>query len=246
MTDGSDAPRPVRETDLYRPIKTLLEGQGFVVKAEIGDADVVALRGDEPPVIVELKTNFSLALFHQAIERQKLTDAVYVATARREAKGFAAALKANRVLCRRLGLGLITVRLRDGFTEIHCDPAPFRPVVATRRKTRLLREFARRVGDPNEGGASKRGGGRGLMTAYRQDALRLAALLAETGPAKASAAAQAAGVPKARNVMADDHYGWFERVRTGVYALTPRGRAALIEYGDALEALRPSRAEGDD
>ena len=71
--------KTVRETDLYEPVKRLLEGQGYTVKAEIGAADVVACRGDEPPVIVELKTGFSLALFHQAIERLKLCDTVYVA-----------------------------------------------------------------------------------------------------------------------------------------------------------------------
>ena len=72
-----------KETDLYGPIKQMLEGQGYVVKSEIGAADVVAVRGAEEPVIVELKTGFSLSLFHQAIARQAITDAVYVAVALR-------------------------------------------------------------------------------------------------------------------------------------------------------------------
>ena len=59
----------IRETDLYLPIKAFLEAQGYEVKAEVGPADVVAMRGDELPVVVELKTQFSLALFHQAIDR---------------------------------------------------------------------------------------------------------------------------------------------------------------------------------
>lgn len=54
----------VRETDLYQPIKQLLEAQGYDVKGEVGDADVVGCRGEEDPVIVELKTGFSLTLFH--------------------------------------------------------------------------------------------------------------------------------------------------------------------------------------
>ena len=36
-----------RETDLYPPIKAFLEDQGYVVKAEVGAADVVAVRGAE-------------------------------------------------------------------------------------------------------------------------------------------------------------------------------------------------------
>ncbi len=85
----------VRETDLYEPVKRLLEGQGYTVKAEIGAADVVACRGDEPPVIVELKTGFSLTLFHQAIERLKLADAVYVAVPGSPGRAFRKALNKN-------------------------------------------------------------------------------------------------------------------------------------------------------
>jgi hypothetical protein len=77
----------IKETDLYAPIKRMLEGQGYVVKGEIGAVDVVAVRGDEEPLIVELKTGFSLSLFHQAIARQAITDAVYVAVPRGAGRG---------------------------------------------------------------------------------------------------------------------------------------------------------------
>ncbi|MBU2191775.1 MAG: hypothetical protein KJ796_10240, partial [Alphaproteobacteria bacterium] len=129
-------PAPLRETDLYPPVKLMLEGQGYVVKSEIGAADIVAVRGDEEPVIVELKTKFSLSLFHQAVQRQALTDTVYVAVPRGEGKPFMSSLAGNTALCRRLGLGLITVRMRDGFVEIHCDPAAYRPRQSKPRKAR--------------------------------------------------------------------------------------------------------------
>ncbi len=77
----------MKETDLYPPIKAFLEGQGYEVKSEIGAVDVMAVRGEEDPVLVELKTGFSLALFHQGIERQKVTDAVYLAVPRRRLQG---------------------------------------------------------------------------------------------------------------------------------------------------------------
>lgn len=221
MTD----PKP-RETDLYPAIKALLEGQGYEVKGEVGAVDVMALRGAEDPVIVELKTGFSLALIHQAVERQAITDAVYIAVARGKGAAFGKSLKANTALCRRLGLGLITVRLADSFTEIHADPAPYRPRKSPRRKARLLREFARLAGDPNTGGSTRQG----LMTAYRQDALRCAASLAESGPTKAAAVAAASGVSEARRIMADNHYGWFERVARGIYGLTEEGKAAATVH----------------
>ena len=72
---------PPRETDLYAPIKSYLEGQGYDVKGEVADCDVVAVRRGEDPVVVELKTSFSLQLIFQAVRRQALTDTVYVAYA---------------------------------------------------------------------------------------------------------------------------------------------------------------------
>lgn len=223
----------VRETDLYAPIKNLLEGQGYEVKSEIGDADVVGYRSDEAPVIVELKTSFSLALFHQAIERQAVTTSVYVAVPRQTSRQFFKSLQNNKALCRRLGLGLITVRLKDGFAETHLDPAPYKPRQSTAKKGRLLREFSKRVGDPNTGGSARTG----LITAYRQDALRCLKLLADQGPTKASDVARATQVENARRIMADDHYGWFERQRVGVYAITPMGEQALVDYAAELKKI---------
>jgi hypothetical protein len=221
----------VRETDLYPPIKALLEAQGYEVKAEVLAADVVGMRPGEPdPVIVELKTGFSLTLYHQGIARQALTDAVYLAVPHLPGRRFLKALKDNRSLCRRLGLGLITVRLSDVHCQIHLDPAPYRPRKSKPRKSRLLREFARREGDPNTGGSLRTA----LVTAYRQDALRIAAFLSDSGPSRGAVVARATSVSTATRIMADDHYGWFERVERGIYQLTPQGIRALAAPGESV------------
>lgn len=228
----------IRETDLYLPVKRLFEGQGYTVKGEVGAADIVAMRGDEEPVVAELKAGFSLSLFHQAVERQAITDAVYIVVPRGAGRASAKALADNRKLCRRLGLGLITVRLADGFVEIHCDPEPYRPRQSKPRKALLLREFSRRVGDPNSGGAMRRN----LVTAYRQEALLCLSLLGGSGPTKASVVAQQTRVTHARRLMADNHYGWFERVANGVYGLSPKGVDAIAVYAAEIGALAAARA----
>ncbi|MFG6529875.1 MULTISPECIES: DUF2161 domain-containing phosphodiesterase [unclassified Sulfitobacter] len=221
-----------RETDLYPPIKAFLEDQGYVVKAEVGAADVVAVRGAEPPVVVELKLGFSLALFHQCLARLKVADDVYLAVARQPGKRFAKAVKDNVTLARRLGLGLITVRLSDGLVEVHCDPGPYAPRKNVKRAALLLREFARRQGDPNDGGQTRAG----LVTAYRQDALKLAVYLFEAGASKGADVARATGVLAATRMMRDDHYGWFEKVDKGIYGLTLKGAEAVATAGRILGA----------
>lgn len=229
-TDSNNVMSTPRETDLYPPVKSFLEDQGYVVKAEVGAADVVAIRGEEPPVVVELKLVFSLALFHQCVERLKVSDDVYLAVAHKPGKPFYKAVKANTVLARRLGLGLMTVRLSDGLVSVHCDPGPYAPRKNTKRKASLLREFARRQGDPNDGGQTRVG----LITAYRQDALKLAIYLFEVGASKGADVARETEVKRATVMMRDNHYGWFEKVEKGIYGISPEGAEAVKTSGRVL------------
>lgn len=222
----------MRETDLYPPVKALLEEQGYVVKSEVGAADVVAVRGGEPPVVVELKLQFSLTLFHQAIARLSVSDEVYIAVAHKPGKRFAKAVKDNTKLARRLGLGLMVVRVSDGLVTIACDPGPYAPRKSKQRQVRLLKEFARRSGDPNEGGQTRSG----LITAYRQDALKLAVFLYEVGASKGADVKRETGVEHATRMMRENHYGWFEKVDKGVYGLTDLGAQAVQEAGRVLGA----------
>lgn len=225
----------MREADLYLPVKTYLEAQGYTVKAEIGACDVMALRGGEPPVIVELKTSFSLALIFQGIERQTLSDAVYVAVPVSSEKGWKLRYKDITRLCRRLGLGLLAVNVAKNSVEAHLDPDDYTPRKNTKRAARLLREFERRVGDPNVGGTT----GTQRMTAYRQDALRCAAYLGAQGQAAPKMIAAAMQTPRAAAILQADHYGWFERVARGIYQLTPKGSAALEAHAKEIAALIP-------
>jgi hypothetical protein len=217
----------MREADLYAPLKAYLQAQGYEVKAEIGDCDIMARRGDEPPVIVEMKLTFSLQLVMQGVVRQGLFDHVYLAVP--VSKGWKLRYRDIIALCRRLSLGLLAVGPKG--VEAHLDPGPYAPRLKTKAAARLLREFDRRVGDPNEGGIS------GLkMTAYRQDAIRCALHL-QAGPCKAAHVAKATGVARAAAQLRDDHYGWFERVTRGIYQLTPKGQAALLEHSEMAEVL---------
>jgi len=59
------------------------------------------------------------------------------------------------------------------------------------------------MGIPNDGGATRHG----IVTAYRQDALRCAAYLEERKAARGRDVAAAVGVPEATRLMRDNHYG---------------------------------------
>lgn len=222
----------MREADMYPALKAFLEAQGYEVKAEVGACDILALRGTEPPVVVEMKLTFSLALVMQGVARQALVEDVFLAVPVSGERGWKLRYRDIVALCRRLGLGLLAVK--GDRVEPHLDPGPYVPRRNARRMSALLKEFHKRVGDPNTGGTT----GIKRMTAYRQDALRCAAALVD-GPRKASEVAAAAGVARAANLMRDDHYGWFERVKRGVYALTEKGQADLAAARDARAVPGP-------
>jgi hypothetical protein len=141
------------EVALYLPVK-FLERQGYVVRGEVRGCDLVACRGNEEPVIVELKLRFTLSLLLQGIDRLALTPLVYLAVPRPTARtrGVRPDAKPARKLCRRLGLGLMVITGR-GAVEVIEDPVPYRPRQSKRRSTLLLGEFERRQGDLNVGGS---------------------------------------------------------------------------------------------
>lgn len=222
------------ERDLYPPVKAFLEAQGYCVKGEITDCDVVAVRGDEPPVIVELKATLSFALILQAVDRLNLSDSVYVAF--RIGKGHSATWRSRRKavlgLLRRLGIGLLTVSTRDQVVPV-LDPCLYRPRANARRSGRLLKEFFERVGDPETGGAAS--GER--LTAYRQDALRCVEYLQAAEVAKVSVIREVLGIERVGSILHANHYGWFERERVGHYRLSPKGVRAQTQWADAIKTL---------
>lgn len=216
----------MREADLYPPIKAYFQRQGYEVKGEVGAADIVARRGDDAPLVIELKVGFSLTLFHQAIDRLKVSDDVYIAVFRPTGKTGYKRVKANTTLCRRLGIGLITVREGDLQVEVHCLPGPYAPRKSKVKQARLTKAFDRLDGDPNDGGATRHG----LVTGYRQDAIKCAMYLANAGAEKGGIVAKATGVKTATTIMRDNHYGWFDKIEKGVYGLNDTGRQGLADW----------------
>jgi hypothetical protein len=243
--NGSDA-RTILETSLYRPVKVFLERLGFAVKGEVGGCDLVALKGDDLPVVVicELKLTFNLELILQGVDRATASDEVWLA-ARLSSPGRGRESDPRfRNLCRRLGFGLLGV-LPNGQVEVLLSPTAPTPRKNTRRQSRLVEEHRRRRGDSAEGGGSRMP----IMTAYRQRALACAAALAQ-GPRRPRDLK--ASIPDAYNILHRNVYGWFVAIERGVYDLTETGQRALLRWPQmisppdlqypVIDASRPTTA----
>jgi len=214
------------ETSLYPPLKAFLENQGFVVKGEVCNCDIVAVRPGEPPllVILEMKLSFTLELVLQAVDRMPAADEVWLAVAGTR-RGRDQDRRVHR-LCRLLGLGLLAVDAVSRRVTVLSEPAPYQPRARLKQRQRILREHGTRRGDPAAGGSTRQP----IMTAYRQRALDCAAAL-QAGPMRPRdlrPLASDAGTILLRNV-----YGWFERVSPGIYRLGPAGETAVERWADA-------------
>lgn len=211
--------KPV-ESDLYPPVKAYLEAHGFTVKGEIRGCDLVATTPEgDIVVIAELKLMLSFELVLQAVERLAIADEVWIAVPLTR-RGRDQDRRAHR-LCKLLGLGLLTVHPKRGSVELITAPAPYRPRPNTKRRSLLLREFLRRRGDPELGGSASKT----RMTAYRQFALDCA--IAMLGGENSSKTLRGI-VPEATKYLYANAYGWFERIGTGRYRLTPAGTSAAL------------------
>ena len=144
------------ETTLYAPVKRYLERLGFTVKGEVCGCDLVALRGNEPPIVVigELKLAFSLELVLQGVNRTGACDEVWLAV---HVAGRWARVRDPRVhkLCRFLGFGLLGV-WSSGFVEVLIEPKPWRPRQDTRRRAGLSMSIGRATAIPHPAGRQDR------------------------------------------------------------------------------------------
>ncbi|MDF2958756.1 MAG: putative phosphodiesterase [Paenibacillus sp.] len=248
------------ETELYAPVKSYFEQLGYHVRGEVHHCDLVAIRGEEPPVIVELKKNFSIPLLLQGINRLRLTRQVYVAFELPN-KGRAphgASWPELRKLCQMLGVGMITVQFfkrkkpavlvechppavsvslaAPSPAQVDAEPVPA-PVVLPRHNKRaaerIVHEFKERRADYNVGGSTRLK----LMTSYREKSLHLAYLLHQHGPLSPRRLRELTGNPKAAGLLQKNFYRWFQRVERGIYRLTPQGEEALLTYANVIEEL---------
>ncbi|MDB5656215.1 MAG: hypothetical protein JWQ94_3828 [Tardiphaga sp.] len=219
------------ETTLYLPVKNFLEGLGFSVKGEIGGCDLVAINGDDPPIVVigELKLSFNLELLLQGVERAGACDEVWIA-ARLSIKGKGRESDARyRNLCRRLGFGMLGVT-DAGNVEVLVAPNAVLPRRNPKKRSRLVVEHTKRRGDPALGGSTRAP----IMTAYRQQALACAAMLV-LGPRKVRELTP--DYPDAQKILHRNVYGWFVSAARGSYSLTDAGHAALKRWPQPARAI---------
>ena len=223
------------ETDLFPPVKTYLEHQGYSVHSEVKNCDIVARKGDEL-LVVELKTSLTMKLLTQAAKRKEITDSVYIAVPVAGGKLYPGGNPEVKLLLRRLEIGLILIRTmkRKLRIEIALHPLPFTQRKSGKKHRAIIREIDGRYAEFNTAGEPAAGG---KIFAYRQEALRIAAVLRDSGEMSPKQLRELGCSGKTQEILAKNLYGWFERVERGIYRLHPAGNRALQVYAEAVEKI---------
>jgi hypothetical protein len=231
------------ESDLFKPVADFFEKDGYSVKGEIKDADLIAVK-NEHIIAVELKIKPGLKLLLQAAERTKSCDEVYIALPAADSKAEITLLKKFGNLLSMAGIGLIgvAVKRRLGGCRILLNPRQTGPISPKERK-KILTEFNKRLNNLSKGGMP---GGKAI-TRYREEALLTAWLLnqLQTGQIRQATEKQTTAASLKENgapencysILSSNHYGWFNKTARGKYELTEAGFEALSEYKEALKLI---------
>jgi len=224
----------MKEVELYPPIKQFFEQRGYEVQGEVKHCDLVAHRAsDDQLVIVELKTSPSMGLLVQATERQAISECVYVAIPAKKYRR--SQWRGIQRVIKQLGLGLLVVtksKLGEVVVE-HFAPEPMRKI-QSRKQRAVKKELAERNASYNVGGTT----GTELMTAYRQNAILIACFLDALGESSAAQMKKLGTPDNTLQIVASNHYGWFERISRGIYRLTAVGNDAPKQYPDIWQAAK--------
>jgi hypothetical protein len=229
--------KKLQEADLYKPIQTHFLEKGYEVYGEVKDCDMAVVQDDEL-MIIELKLNLTVDLLIQATKRQRLSDIVYIAIPK--PKKYKPRSKRWTDICqlvRRLELGLIlvTVSGNQKNVDIILSPKSFdrRKNIGgnNRKRQQLLKEIDGRSADYNVGGSNRTK----IITAYRENCIQIASYLEQTGDLSPKLLIQMGTGSKTSSILTKNYYGWFDRVRRGVYVISEKGKQEVKEYPELLQ-----------
>ncbi|NLN64209.1 MAG: hypothetical protein GX144_02145 [Clostridiaceae bacterium] len=242
MNEGKDMAekekrQKLKEVDLYNPVRHYFEALGYTVNSEVVHCDVTAVK-DNVLVVIEMKTSLNLDVILQATQRQKISDFTYIAIPK---NSNAMRRKRWQHIChllRRLELGLllVTVGKQKFFVEEVIQPVLFdrsKSISSAKRKRKtVIHEIQERHGDYNTGGSHRKK----LVTSYRETAIQIAVVLKEHGPCSIKRIKEIGNLPdKTGRILSDNFYGWFEKVKRGVYQLSDKALTELECYQELID-----------
>lgn len=220
-----------KESDLFEPVQQYFESLGYKVNGEVGNCDILAEK-EGYLLAVEMKLSLNLEVILQAADRQRIVDGVYIATLR--PKGKIALKKNSKVihLLKRLELGLIYVYFENeqSYLEVIQEAMPYdrekSRQMYKKKREKYQQELEKRV-TLVKGGVNRTK----LVTAYKEDAIRLAICLEKAGEASPKQLADDKFTNvRIQTILSKNYYGWFRKCGKGIYSVSEQWFAEKSNY----------------
>ncbi len=215
----------MKETDLFKPVRSLFLKEGYDVQGEILQADLFAVK-DNKIVIVELKLQMSLKLIYQVIDRQMVTPHVYMAIPKLVIKKHQKNHNQFTQLLKKLGVGLIEVTLDEAVIIIEPNENHITNKKSSSAKKKvMLNEFNQRDQYLTVGGTNGK-----KMTYYREQTLEIAKAIHTLGEASLKLIKEYTRIEKTAAILRDNYDGWFQKNEKGLHELSPLGKKEIEQY----------------
>lgn len=206
-----------RESEMFVYIKNYFQKKNYEVYGEVKNCDVVCIKKDNI-VVVEMKKDLTIKLITQGIDRQKITEHVYICY--RKPKKFT--LKKRRetiTLCKRLGLGIILVNIEEDEIKTILEPS-IKRIVNKNKRNEIKKEIEGIKVNINQGGTNKVK----KNTAFREKNILISCALELEGSSSSKDLIKKFSCPQNTNrIMYYNIYGWYEKVSRGIYKLSKKG-----------------------
>jgi hypothetical protein len=216
------------ETDLFNPVKKLLETFGYHVKGEVVHTDVFGVKEGQT-IAVELKNQISLKLIYQAIERLKIADKVYIGIPKKAILSHRKDMKYLKQLLIKLNIGLISIDQNEAYFIINIEHGSTSKR-SNHKKRRVIKEFSERENHINLGGTRGK-----IVTAYKEKVIRIALMLQKMKSASPKKLMEHTGIEETSRILQSNFDGWFEKVDRGIYQLSLKGEKELAHYLEGLD-----------
>lgn len=219
----------MKEIDVAKPVEKFLLELGYLVRSEVKGCDITASKNDEL-LVVECKTNISLKLIYQAIDRQEFSDSVYIAIPQYSGKKVPNRKHLLRLL-KRLEIGLIVVQILKTKTrvEVIVDPRAYKRAKKNKKRVSIIEEINNRSENYNVGGTKGK-----IMTAYKESAINIARILKDKGPMTAKELKVYGTGDKTYSILYKNFYGWFVKdSQRGAYRISVKGEEFLNSFKDS-------------
>ena len=213
---------------MYEPIRQLLNGLGFIVRGEVKNCDIAAIKA-EVLWVVEMKLSANLTLLYQAMERKTITEHVFIAIPRPKnsrSKNFASLKKIVSKL--ELGLILVSIDSPKPLAEIIIHPSGNRKT-NPKKSDFIRREILGRSSD-STGGTTKTE----VSTAYREKCIKIACLIKAHRELTSREMLKLGCGKDTAKILRNNHYGWYAKTGDGKYTLSDIGNEYLHTNRDSL------------